>query len=190
MLKLKLYSNKNNHNINGFTIIELLTVLFVGAILSTLGFLVIEIAQRSARNSERQTDINTLNRALGNYLANNNAVFPASIFVSSSTNKAKFCNAPAPLSMNSCYGDGNNEFDLKVYSSTESSIILQTNSGTRDYAAIKDPNIIKITFAAKCSSDFSTSDQRTSSRRSISIQYAYETAGSSGSSKCDNLYDQ
>lgn len=62
----------------GFTIIEVVIVLVIGAIIMLMVFLVVPYLQRTQRDSRRQNDARKLLTAVEQYKANNNGQAPTS----------------------------------------------------------------------------------------------------------------
>lgn len=61
----------------GFTIIEVVIVLVIGAVIMMMVFLVVPQLQRSQRDSRRQNDARQLLTAMEQWSANNNGKMPA-----------------------------------------------------------------------------------------------------------------
>lgn len=55
---------KNNMNRKGFTLVELLVVVAIIAILSTIGLVVFSDAQKNARDARRKSDIDAIAKAI------------------------------------------------------------------------------------------------------------------------------
>ena len=61
----------------GFTIIEVIIVLVIGAVIMLAVFLVVPQLQRTQRNSRAQNDARRILAAAEQYAANNNGVYPS-----------------------------------------------------------------------------------------------------------------
>jgi prepilin-type N-terminal cleavage/methylation domain-containing protein len=72
-------------NRDGFTIIEVLIVLAIAALIMIIVFLAVPALQRSARNTQRRTDVSAVVAAISNYISDNNGNVPNDITIA--TNK-------------------------------------------------------------------------------------------------------
>jgi prepilin-type N-terminal cleavage/methylation domain-containing protein len=70
---------------DGFTIIEVLIVLAIAALILVIVFLAVPSLQRSARNTQRRTDVSAIIASISNYISNNNGVLPNQIAISGTT---------------------------------------------------------------------------------------------------------
>src|SRR5581483_9153117 len=68
---------RKRKNQDGFTIIEVLFVLFIAGLIMVVVFLAIPNLQKSQRNNSRKTDANNILSALGDYTSNNGGNLPA-----------------------------------------------------------------------------------------------------------------
>lgn len=68
---------KNNHE--GFTIIEVIIVLVIGAVIMLAVFLVVPQLQRSQRNTRRQNDARQVLSAVQQYQSNNSGSYPGTV---------------------------------------------------------------------------------------------------------------
>lgn len=60
----------------GFTIIELLVVIFIISILTGIGLVSFSGAQKQARDTTRRSDLQQYRNAIENYAANNSGLYP------------------------------------------------------------------------------------------------------------------
>jgi prepilin-type N-terminal cleavage/methylation domain-containing protein len=72
----KLISRSPKRDQRGFTLIELLVVIAIIAILAALILAALNAAQKGARDSRRQSNINQFKTALANYYSDNDQVYP------------------------------------------------------------------------------------------------------------------
>lgn len=86
----------------GFTLIELMIVVAIIAILSTIGLTVYSGIQRGARDSKRQTDIQELQKALEQYYAINRT-FPPNLSTLGATYFSSGAIPSDPLSSSAPY---------------------------------------------------------------------------------------
>lgn len=68
-------------NRDGFTIIEVLIVLAIAALIMIIVFLAVPALQRSARNTQRRTDVSAVVAAISNYISDNNGNVPNDITI-------------------------------------------------------------------------------------------------------------
>ncbi len=87
---------------NGFTLIELMVAIAIIAILSAVGLVVYSTAQRSARISKRQQDLNALNTAIELFRSTNGfypSVTTAGTFVCANTLSGNNSLSPAYIAI-------------------------------------------------------------------------------------------
>lgn len=82
----------------GFTIIEVIIVLVIGAVIMLAVFLVVPQLQRTQRNTNRQNAARRVSSALEQYANNNNGSYPT--FAQTGTTSATLC--VTPLSTGGC----------------------------------------------------------------------------------------
>ena len=109
----------------GFTIIEVLIVLAIAALILVIVFLAVPSLQRSARNTQRRTDVSALITAVSNYISDNNGQVPDTIKVAAPTATVS-CTAAASPNSTGCTKDGNSETATLGYY-TASPLLLQTS---------------------------------------------------------------
>jgi prepilin-type N-terminal cleavage/methylation domain-containing protein len=68
-------------NKDGFTIIEVLIVLAIAALILVIVFLAVPALQKSARNTQRRTDVSAIVTAVSNYISDNNGNVPNDIVI-------------------------------------------------------------------------------------------------------------
>ena len=69
----------DTHKKQGFTIIEVVIVLVIGAIIMLMVFLIVPYLQRTQRDSRRQNDARRLETALEQYNSNNQGKYPTAL---------------------------------------------------------------------------------------------------------------
>jgi prepilin-type N-terminal cleavage/methylation domain-containing protein len=92
----------------GFTIIEVLIVLAIAALILVIVFLAVPSLQRSARNTQRRTDVSALVTAVSNYISDNNGQVPDTIAIAGNTATVS-CQAVASGDVTGCTKNGNTE---------------------------------------------------------------------------------
>ena len=111
----------------GFTIVEVMIVLAIAGVIMSIVFLAVPQLQRSARNSQRDTDANNFVSAVNECLSNNNGSVTSTCFPSAAADTAT-----AP----STYGNGTSDIikasgylDLtKITQLTSITVNTQTNT--------------------------------------------------------------
>lgn len=81
----------------GFTIIELLVVVVIMVILSTVGVAVYNSAQKRARDSKRRADLKAIQNALEQYYISNNDVYPSIAYPGGIDNASYFPEGKVPV---------------------------------------------------------------------------------------------
>lgn len=89
-------------NRDGFTIIEVLIVLAIAALIMIIVFLAVPALQKSARNTQRRTDVSAVVAAISNYISDNNGNVPNDVLIAGKVATVK-CVVPAnPPPATSC----------------------------------------------------------------------------------------
>lgn len=108
----------------GFTLIELVIVISIIAILSTMAFFGFSKAQASARDASRSQSMNGVRSALERYYADNNS-YPVTTWSAMQTALATYLTFPVP---DPCPGGANvKQSDGKVYSLAATPVAVCTN---------------------------------------------------------------
>ena len=81
--------NRLRNKEQGFTLIEVVIVLAIAAGLILVVLLAVGGAQRSSRDTQRQTNVGNLASAIENYASNNNNVYPTAVLAASYTTNIK-----------------------------------------------------------------------------------------------------
>lgn len=89
-------THKPTRKERGFTLIELLVVISIIAILTTIGIVSFQGAQRSARDAKRKNDLKVVQYALVSYSQDNGGIFPAKTGTNEVTNYTQMTTSDSP----------------------------------------------------------------------------------------------
>lgn len=116
--------NKLKTQREGFTIIEVIIVLVIGAVIMLAVFLVVPQLQRSQRNTRRQADARKLLSAAEQFAANNNGYYPTQSPVPSGISNS----CSGTLNAQSCKSIIDISGEVKTPSNTEYTINSTENA--------------------------------------------------------------
>ena len=116
----------------GFTIIEVIIVLVIGAVIMLAVFLVVPQLQRTQRNSRAQNDVRRILTAAEQYAANNNNTYP-NCGASATADKPLLTAGP-----NACTVITNITGDVKTPTNTDYATVVVAPTTTGQIAIVKN----------------------------------------------------
>jgi prepilin-type N-terminal cleavage/methylation domain-containing protein len=129
--------------LKGFTIIEVIIVLVVGAVIMLAVFLVVPQLQRTQRNSMRQNDARRLLTAAINYTTANNAYPGASTIITASI-------ADLSTSPNLFIDPDGVPYSVNKVATTPSNIKTTSSSATVAAVNASETSRMTLNYSAKC----------------------------------------
>lgn len=151
-----MFKNINKRN-DGFTIVEVMIVLAIIGMMLLAVLLVVPALQRSARNSSRRGDVNTLLTAYTEYTNNAGGTIPAS-----------------------CAGTATTCFVTTIkpayYGVTSSSVSFTAATSATARAAVTSAEEVRIYNYAKCNPATGAAVATNATRRAIVALFAVETS--------------
>ena len=169
----------------GFTIIEVIIVLVIGAVIMLAVFLVVPQLQRTQRNSRRQADARRVFSAGEQFAANNQGFYPTQSGAPSGTETA--CTTATALNATNCAPIANITGTVAAPSGTTYNIV-NANVATSNTPGVNDMTIIYTPATGSlinCTSSSGGTMTTTAVSSKFVVGVTQETAGSAtGSTFC------